>query len=113
MSDLYLILHKVRGEPAFDIATKLTIGDEEGWLIPTSGHRAYPVEWWDLDDLYDGSDMDMKQPIKYLDDDPAVILGDCPDHYAVTSAASSVRLTGLLEKLGLKKKPVNLVVRGF
>lgn len=38
----YLILHKVRGEPAFDIAEKLMIGDEEGWIIPTSGHRAYP-----------------------------------------------------------------------
>ena len=43
MSDLYLILHKVRGEPAFDIAQKIQIGDEEGWIIPTSGHRAYPV----------------------------------------------------------------------
>ena len=42
MSDLYLILHKVRGEPAFDIATRLQIADEEGWIIPTSGHRAYP-----------------------------------------------------------------------
>ena len=42
MTGLYLILHKVRGEPAFDIAEKITIGKEEGWIIPTSGHRAYP-----------------------------------------------------------------------
>lgn len=42
----YLILHKVRGEPAFDIADKLQIGDEEGWIIPTSGHRAYP--YWNI-----------------------------------------------------------------
>ena len=38
MSKLYLIAHKVRGEPAFDIAIKM--GD--WWIIPTSGHRAYP-----------------------------------------------------------------------
>jgi len=42
----HLILHKVRGEPAFDIAEKLMIGDEEGWIIPTSGHRAYP--YWNI-----------------------------------------------------------------
>ena len=42
MSELFLILHKVRGEPAFDVAQKIMIGDEEGWIIPTSGHRAYP-----------------------------------------------------------------------
>jgi hypothetical protein len=45
----YLILHKVRGEPAFDIAEKLQIGDEEGWIIPTSGHRAYPYQMWPID----------------------------------------------------------------
>jgi len=81
MSDLYLILHKVRGEPAFDIGQHLDIGAEQHWIIPTSGHRAYPVRWWNLDDLYDGSDCDMRQPISYLDDDPAVILGDVQDHY--------------------------------
>lgn len=42
MTDLYLICHKVRGEAAFDVASKLQIGDEVGWVIPTSGHRAYP-----------------------------------------------------------------------
>lgn len=41
MSEQYLILHKVRGEPSFDCATKLMIGDEEGW-ITNSGYRAYP-----------------------------------------------------------------------
>jgi hypothetical protein len=45
MTELYLILHKVRGEPAFDVAQKIMIGEEEGWIIPTSGHRAYPVTW--------------------------------------------------------------------
>lgn len=42
MTELFLIAHKVRGEPAFDVAERLQIGDELGWIIPTSGHRAYP-----------------------------------------------------------------------
>jgi len=62
----YLILHKVRGEPAFDVAEKLQIGDEEGWIIPTSGHRAYPYV---VLDEHDAS--------KYL----GMIPADWPDHY--------------------------------
>lgn len=51
MSEPYLILHKVRGKPAFDVAIKVQVGAEdetqsgwigEWWIIPTSGHRAYP-----------------------------------------------------------------------
>ena len=53
MSDLYLILHKVRGAPAFDVAERIQLGDEEGWIIPTSGHRAYPVWYSDLFGLID------------------------------------------------------------
>ena len=41
--DQYLILHKVDGRPAFDVAQRLET-EEEIWIIPTSGHRAYP--WW-------------------------------------------------------------------
>ena len=53
-----LVLLKVRGQPAFDIAERLEMedGDEEWWIIPTSGHRAYPVDWWELEYLFDGSD---------------------------------------------------------
>jgi hypothetical protein len=57
----YLIAHLVRGEPAFDIAERMQCpkcDHEHGaidcddphcdlgywWIIPTSGHRAYP--WW-------------------------------------------------------------------
>lgn len=43
----HLILHKVRGEPAFDIAEQLENG---WWIIPTSGHRAYPYWTRPLDD---------------------------------------------------------------
>src|SRR5678815_4364024 len=64
MTESFLILHKVRGEPAFDVATQLRCplcddGERPGdrtpracqecratgywWIIPTSGHRAYPL----------------------------------------------------------------------
>lgn len=58
MTELYLIAHVVRSEPAFDIALQIpcpechSLGcpecDEEGfwWVVPTSGHRAYP--YWNL-----------------------------------------------------------------
>jgi hypothetical protein len=36
---LFLILHKVRGAPALDIAEQI----DDIWIIPTSGHRAYPL----------------------------------------------------------------------
>lgn len=50
MTDPYLIAHLVRGEPAFDIAIRCDdMGTESDpgpwWIIPTSGHRAYPY-WW-------------------------------------------------------------------
>lgn len=65
MTEPYLILHKVRGEPAFDVAIKLEpfyytdlrkddeakVAGETMWIIPTSGHRAYPYKWWPLTEL--------------------------------------------------------------
>jgi hypothetical protein len=42
MTQQYLILHKVRGAPQYDIAEKCMIGDEAGWVLCTCGHRAYP-----------------------------------------------------------------------
>jgi len=45
MNDLFLIAHKVRGERAFDIAIQMEVGPEVWWIIPTTGHRAYPY-WW-------------------------------------------------------------------
>jgi hypothetical protein len=62
----YLIAHKVRGERAFDVAIRLDIGSEIGWIIPTSGHRAYPYWWTELDPRW----LTEAQPPK-----------DCPDHY--------------------------------
>jgi hypothetical protein len=46
MDALYLISHRVRGELAYDIASRVLVsGGEERWLIPTSGHRAYPLAY--------------------------------------------------------------------
>jgi hypothetical protein len=53
----FLIAHKVRGETAFDIAIRC---DDMGtpsdpgpwWIIPTSGHRAYPYWQAPLSELY-------------------------------------------------------------
>lgn len=41
---LFLIAHKVRGKVAFDVAIQMAVEgyDEPWWIIPTSGHRAYP-----------------------------------------------------------------------
>jgi len=85
---MYLILHKVRGEPAFDIADKIQIGDEEGWIIPTSGHRAYPYVVLDEHD-----------PSKYN----GMIPADWPDHYEVGSRPEPTfnimqAISGLLPK---------------
>lgn len=99
MSDLYLVAHKVRGEPAFDIALKLEMGEdgEPWWIIPTSGHRAYPY-WhtlltkWDFWE-YSGAEKAL-----------AAVPEDWPDHYTprpeVIGSAG-----GLLAKLGLLGKP--------
>lgn len=74
----YLILHKVRGEPAFDIAIKLDIGDEQGWIIPTSGHRAYPSWWMPLNRIT--VNPDNRADIIYLAH-AVGIPDDWPDHY--------------------------------
>jgi hypothetical protein len=51
MTDQYLILHKVRGQPSFDVAEQLDVNGELWWIIPTSGHRAYPYKTWHLERL--------------------------------------------------------------
>jgi len=77
MSELYLIAHKVSGEAAFDVALRMDcplcalefddgVCDSPGceecdqlgywWIIPTSGHRAYPywsVSLANIDDQYE------------------------------------------------------------
>lgn len=105
MSEPFLILHKVRGEPAFDIAERWSFDGEEGWIIPTSGHRAYPLRNWLLTelgqfDLYSGQVSIGSQD-----------LNTWPDHYTANDhplreATYNVkaRAAGLLAKLGLVSK---------
>jgi hypothetical protein len=53
MNELYLIVHKVRGQAAVDVATRILLsGGEELWWIPTSGHRAYPYKWQPLPESF-------------------------------------------------------------
>src|SRR5262249_9298893 len=55
MDALYLISHRVRGELAYDIALRIFLsGGQERWLIPTSGHRAYPLAYKALAPMVDG-----------------------------------------------------------
>lgn len=103
MSEPYLILHKVRGQPAFDIAEKIMIGDEEGWIIPTSGHRAYPY-WYEKIVVHDtwihffNGDYEGNVNIEPMPD-------SWPDHYEATAAPKgSGLITNLAEKLGLLPK---------
>ncbi len=94
---LFLIAHKVRGEPAFDVAAQMEcpMCQEAGaasvlchecdslgywWIIPTSGHRAYPY-WHGAKPLYG----------KILEQMPEGL----PDHYT-TRAAPRVDLTTAL-----------------
>jgi hypothetical protein len=72
MSELYLIAHKVRGEPALDIAIKM--GD--WWIIPTSGHRAYPYWHGDLEQLFHFGPFNLPEMPEGI-----------PDHYPMAKKA--------------------------
>jgi hypothetical protein len=72
----HLILHKVRGEPAFDVAEEI---EPDMWIIPTSGHRAYPYVKWSLSELVPPGAID-RENLRYA------IPPDWPDHYQVTKA---------------------------
>lgn len=71
MDTLYLIVHKVRGEPAVDVAQRVVIGDEDVWFIPTSGHRAYPYKYRTLHHSFD---LEHSVP-------PSAEWDALPDHY--------------------------------
>lgn len=97
----YLIAHKVRGEPAFDIAEQIAIGNEEGWIIPTSGHRAYP--YWHMEIGKLNEQLQGENGYWVFDTMPP----DLPEHYEVTAApkgkGSGLSSRALLEQLGLAK----------
>ena len=113
MNELYLILHKVRNEPAFDIATRCDdMGTESDpgpwWIIPTSGHRAYPFAEWQLNELFWApTTSDPKIPITAASE--SIMMKDhsaWPDHYAPSAAPRGTGLiSNLAERLGLITKP--------
>lgn len=107
MSDLYLVAHRVRGEPAFDVAERMDcpmcpdpIGKEhcfecndEGywWIIPTSGHRAYPywsVPLKDIDDQYELDLFYWKDLSSSSECWPPEMPLDLPDHYPPRHSSS-------------------------
>jgi hypothetical protein len=123
MTELFLIAHKVRGEPAFDVAVRQTCAvcykdepldddrlgstpasgchacDDLGywWIIPTSGHRAYP--YWHMQIHKDRFAICF--PESYWVNIPPMPKA-LRDHYAVQAAPTERKLTTLnLADLGL------------
>lgn len=132
MSDLYLIAHRVRGEPAFDCAERMECPECHGncvcercgstgligphnydgvcpdcsgqsshgctecdsfgywWIIPTSGHRAYP--YWAEQMNYDEHQVWFNQGLvaSVIFQLPAMPNGQ-PDHYHHTASPATVR----------------------
>jgi len=89
--DLYLIAHKVRGREALDVAIRMPMPDGVWWIIPTSGHRAYP--YWNCTlDVIDGC-LRMEDEEGLANDwNIPPMPPDLPDHYPAPPAAAS-RLT--------------------
>jgi hypothetical protein len=129
-----LIAHKVRGEPAFDVAEHMTCPKCEGdgklsngiiditgddgcidcsacdgaghwWIIPTSGHRAFPYWHRNLHDAKFGLD-DMTLSYDGFNWEDINDSGTPPpslrDHYATERQAA----TDLIKVLGLIHKPL-------
>src|SRR6266852_3426625 len=115
MTEPYLIAHKVRGEPAFDIAVRMQCPECNGddamqmsygecdnlgywWIISTSGHRAYP--WWHLplavNKLDEGMRLVMDHNPTHLSWTIFEMPPDLPDHYAHSSAPHKELLAALL-----------------
>jgi len=103
---LYLIAHKVRNQPAFDIAIQMPMEDEIWWIIPTSGHRAYP--WWSVEfDFLSITKTEYGEDAEYID--PGPMPSPWPDHYWQPGQTSDLDIPetpegqGLLQALGLRK----------
>lgn len=116
--NLWLIAHKARGEPAFDVATQVQCPECKGsgenhiqepygciecdgnghwWIVPTSGHRAYPYWTHDLDDMYDEATSHILYGVPTMP-------SDLPDHYA-TRAAPAISRASIRDLLSLPPKP--------
>lgn len=101
MTTPHLILHKVRGSPAFDIAEPFTTEDgEEMWIVSTSGHRAYPC---------------FSQPLYEIVQEDIIsnpMLPEAlPDHYSANAsdqrtASILAETLALLQSIGLGPKAI-------
>lgn len=100
--NLYLILHKVRGKPAFDVAERCEdLGTETDpgpwWIIPTSGHRAFPCIHWELSLLKSADGYN--SPLEALAHHEFLgLFAQIPDHYPTVERRKP---TLTLEDLGL------------
>ena len=116
MSDPYLIAHKVRGLAAFDIAIRMLcpLCPNEGhgchecdqlgywWIVPTSGHRAYPYWQCVLSDCTATVGYSTK---RCFIEDHSMPEG-LPDHYPDRGTAPRINL---IEALGLQPaKPAKI-----
>lgn len=124
MLDLFLICHKVRSEPAFDVACQMPcpecreyeyvegmavdevcVGCNEcdglgyWWIVPTSGHRAYPYFWVALNKLKMYFHDQDGQCVDRFDLMIEAMSPSLPDHYPTRSTPA----TSLIDSLGLRK----------
>jgi hypothetical protein len=111
----YLIAHKVRGQPAFDVAIQMEMEDEVWWIIPTSGHRAYPYwhQWLGIEPncLYinEGHTVGVRFDIPDCPD-------PWPDHYWQPGQTNDLEIpdnagAGLLASLGITRPQSQPLVR--
>jgi len=97
----YLILHKVRGEPSFDTAEMVEVGDE-AWWITNSGYRAYPYQFWPLTDICARDDHMYRSVTNFK---PEALPDDWPDHFQISEApaksgtGTKIDLGAMLSKL--------------
>lgn len=125
MVNPFLIAHRVRGEPAFDVAEQMQCPECRGypfggypedldgpgchecdslgywWIIPTSGHRAYP--YWNLPLQFDDTGLVMDHNLEKLHWTIFEMPPTLPDHYPTLTAPT----VSLIDSLGLRKPKAN------
>lgn len=106
MDKPYLIAHKCRGEPAFDIAEQMPCPecnahgcfecDNLGYWWMMHGARAYPYWSFSLDDIADKFDPFVGFAV------PPMPEGH-PDHFHANDRKAQPKGPSLLDRLGLRK----------
>jgi len=133
MTELFLIAHKVSGEAAFDVATKMSCPECNGkphcgptddvdsfihsrclecdamgywWIIPTSGHRAYP--YWHAEIIDNGVDIGLEWTDRPASPPPMPTA--LPDHYR-HGPAPKVDIKALFKKSDWVPNPEAFIKR--